>query len=149
MSKAKPGTKKRQPSTRSHFEFSAGGVVQDGASLLMVKVQNLKGDQVWTFPKGHIEKGETAEEAALREVEEETGFRCRLVKPFDRVQYFFRRDGMLTKKTVVWFLMQPLEKTGAHDADEILETRWMTFEEAQKLTKYKSDKQLLKKLKEP
>ncbi len=113
----------------------------------MVKVENLEGDQLWTFPKGHIEKGEKAPEAALREVEEETGYRCEIIRPFERVQYFFRRNGELTKKTVTWFLMRPLEKTGAHDADEILETEWVSLEEARKRAKYKSDKTLLAKLK--
>src|SRR5580693_10613141 len=101
---------------RTQFEFSAGGIVQDGANLLMVKVQNLEGAQIWTFPKGHIEKGEKPEQAALREVEEETGYRCEIVKPFDRIQYWFKREKQLTKKTVTWFLMKPLEKTGTFDA---------------------------------
>jgi 8-oxo-dGTP pyrophosphatase MutT (NUDIX family) len=79
-------------------------------------------------------------------VEEETGYRCAILKPFDKVEYFFKRDAQLVKKTVTWFLMKPLEKTGTHDAEEILETRWVTLDEASKLAKYKSDKQLLTKL---
>jgi len=113
----------------------------------MVKVQNLEGDQIWTFPKGHIEKGEKAPQAALREVEEETGYRCEIVRPFERVQYYFRRDGQLTRKTVAWFLMAPVKKTGTHDPEEILETEWVLMDEAQKRVKYKSDKKLLAKLK--
>jgi 8-oxo-dGTP pyrophosphatase MutT (NUDIX family) len=143
MNKPNTGTKKPQ---KSRFEFSAGGIVQDGDNLLMVEVENLDGDHIWTFPKGHIEKGEKAEEAALREVQEETGYSCLAVKPFDRVQYWFRRNGELTKKTVTWFLMTPVEKTGTHDTDEILRTEWVTFEEAKKRAQYKSDKKLLAKL---
>jgi mutator protein MutT len=120
--------------------------VQDGQALLMVKVRNLEGEMKWTFPKGHIEKGETASEAALREVEEETGYRCDIVKPFERVQYYFQRGDRITKKTVTWFLMKPLEKTGVHDAEEILETEWVSLEEAKKRAQYKSDKKLLAKL---
>jgi ADP-ribose pyrophosphatase YjhB (NUDIX family) len=144
MSKPKAGTKKPR---RSRFEFSAGGVVQDGDRLLMVKVENLEGRQLWTFPKGHIEKGEKAQDAALREVEEETGYACQIVNPLDRVQYFFQRNGELTKKTVTWFLMKPLERTGTHDAEEILETEWVTLVEAMKRARYKSDKKILDKLK--
>jgi len=114
----------------------------------MVKVQNLEGKQIWTFPKGHIEKGEKSEQAALREVEEETGYRCEIVKPFDRIQYWFKRENQLTKKTVTWFLMKPLEKTGTFDTQEILETKWVPLVEAERLTKYKSDKKILIKLKE-
>jgi 8-oxo-dGTP diphosphatase len=132
----------------SLFEFSAGGIVQDGPKLLMVKVENLEGKQIWTFPKGHIEKGEKAPESAAREVEEETGYRCEVLEPFERVQYWFRREGALTKKTVTWFLMKPLEKTGEHDPQEILETRWVTLDEADRLAKYKSDKKILARLKD-
>jgi len=151
MKKRKTGINRRLPAGRqgpkSQFEFSAGGVVQDGTNLLMVKVENLEGEQIWTFPKGHLEDGETSKEAALREVEEETGFRCEIVKPFDRVHYFFRRGEELINKTVTWFLMKPLEKTGTHDPDEILKTEWVSLEEARKRAKYKSDKTLLAKLK--
>jgi len=131
------------------FEFSSGGVVQDGAQLLMVKVENLEGRRVWTFPKGHIEKGEKARDAALREVEEETGYLCRIIKPFDKAQYWFKREGQLVKKTVTWFLMEPLRKTGDPDAEEVLESRWVPMEEAETLAKYKSDKHILSKLKQP
>jgi 8-oxo-dGTP pyrophosphatase MutT (NUDIX family) len=132
--------------SKVRHEFSSGGVVQEGEQLLMVKVENMEGKLAWTFPKGHIEKGEKAAEAALREVEEETGYRCEIIKPFDKVQYWFKKDGQLIKKNVTWFLMKPMEKTGVHDPDEILETRWVSIEEAGTLATYKSDKQLLQKL---
>jgi 8-oxo-dGTP diphosphatase len=144
MSKSNTGTKKPQ---KSRFEFSAGGIVLDGDRLLMVKVKNLEGEERWTFPKGHIEKDETAEEAALREVQEETGYRCQIGERFERVQYYFQRSGQLIKKTVAWFLMKPLEKTGKPDAEEILDTEWVSMEEAESRATYKSDKKLLAKLK--
>ncbi len=143
MKKASTGTKK--PLT-SRFEYSAGGIVQDGENILMVKVCNLEGVEVWTFPKGHIEPGEKAPQAALREVLEETGYQCTIAKPFERVQYYFKRDHQLTKKTVTWYLMKPVKKSGTHDTEEIMETEWVTFEEARKRATYKSDKQLLSKL---
>jgi 8-oxo-dGTP pyrophosphatase MutT (NUDIX family) len=129
------------------FEHSAGGIVREDGKLLMVKVENLEGKIAWTFPKGHLEKGETAEEAALREVEEETGYQCEILEPIDKVEYFFKREGQLIKKFVTWFLMKPLKKTGVHDPEEIIETHWASFAEANDLTTYKSDKQLLSKLK--
>ena len=133
--------------SKVRYEFSSGGIVREDEKLLMVKVENLEGQLIWTFPKGHIEKGEKAPEAALREVEEETGYRCEILNPFDKAEYWFKREGQLVKKSVTWFLMKPLKKTGTHDAEEILETRWVTMGEAQTLTKYKSDKQILSKLK--
>ncbi len=133
--------------SKTSFEFSAGGIVQDVDKLLMVKVENLEGQKIWTFPKGHIEEGETAETAALREVEEETGYRCAIVSPFDKIQYWFKRGRKLTKKSVVWFLMKPLEKTGTHDPEEILEAKWLTMSQAESVARYQSDKKILMKLK--
>ncbi|MFA5975797.1 MAG: NUDIX hydrolase [Elusimicrobiota bacterium] len=131
---------------KTRFEFSAGGVVREGSNLLMVKVENLEGRQLWTFPKGHIEAGEKAEQAALREVEEETGYHCEIIKPLDRAQYWFKRENKLTKKTVTWFLMKPLKKTGLHDPEEILETRWFPISEACRIACYRSDKKILENL---
>lgn len=131
---------------KTHFEFSAGGIVREGSNLLMILVKNLEGQTIWTFPKGHIEKGEGAEQAALREVQEETGYECAITEPFDRIQYWFKRGPILTRKTVTWFLMNPLKKTGTHDAEEIMDARWVPMPEAVKLARYRSDKKILEKL---
>jgi 8-oxo-dGTP pyrophosphatase MutT (NUDIX family) len=132
--------------SKTKFEFSAGGVAIEDGKLLMVKVENLEGHHIWTFPKGHLEKDEKSEQAALREVEEETGYQCAIVEPLERAQYWFKRDDTLTKKTVAWYLMKPVKLTGKPDPDEILETNWVTMEEAKTLVRYKSDKKLLAKL---
>ncbi|MBU2614985.1 MAG: NUDIX hydrolase [Elusimicrobia bacterium] len=126
------------------FEFSAGGLVIDRNKILMIRVENLQKEIVWTFPKGHIEKKETAQEAALREVVEETGYNCEILKNIDSVQYWFKDKEKLIKKTVKWFLMKPLEKIKEPDS-EILEIRWQEFREAEKNLNYKNDKELLKK----
>lgn len=112
----------------------------------MCRVKNLQGRLIWTFPKGHIEKGETPPAAALREVLEETGWLCRIIKPLFLARYFFRWRGSLIKKSVRWFLMTPVRKAGIPDAMEILETRWMSVSQAQRLTRYPSDKKLLRLL---
>jgi ADP-ribose pyrophosphatase YjhB (NUDIX family) len=138
---------KRKPST----ERSAGGlVIREGRApkLLVVEVKNLEGRIVWTFPKGHLEKGETNGEAALREVLEETGWRCAITepRPFRTVRYGFMRGNHPIKKSVVWFLMRPKERTGTKDPEEIRKVRWMTLSKAQKTLVYPSDQKLLKKL---
>ena len=133
----------------TRFEYSAGGVAEKDGALLMILVENLEGERVWTFPKGHIEKGEKPEDTARREVEEETGWLCEITAPLERVQYWFAREGALTKKTVSWYRMKPLRRTGDHDAEEILEARWVPLDEAKKLVKYRSDKQLLRALSFP
>lgn len=135
-------------------EKSAGGlVIKNGgplartARILMIQVRNLEGKTVWTFPKGHLEEGETPLRAALREVEEETGWRARARKrPFKTVRYRFKRKGKKIRKTVVWYLMTPLKKTGSRDPEEVRKVAWRSLESAAKTVVYDSDKKLLKKL---
>jgi 8-oxo-dGTP pyrophosphatase MutT (NUDIX family) len=121
-------------------EVSAGGVVRGDKGLLMVRVS---GSGVWTFPKGHMEPGETLTETALREVQEETGWLCRIEKPFRTVHYVFSREDRQVQKTVHWYLMSPLKKVGDIDPVEILECRWVLLEEAKTRVVYNSDKEIL------
>lgn len=127
-------------------DFSTGGVVWNAVDkeILLIKVENLSGSRVWTFPKGHPEKNETDEAAALREVVEETGWRCEVIKSIMDVNYIYVHDKTTFRKTVRWFLMRPLEQTGQFDPEEVLEVRWATPAEAEELITYKSDKDLLK-----
>lgn len=124
-------------------EISAGGVVSREGKLLLVKVCNLKGEVVWTFPKGHLDKGETALEAALREVEEETGWKCRSLGPLTTAGYKFTRQGRPVDKKVKWFMMEPVEKTGKPDAAEIIAAQWVAAGAAKKRLSYPSDLKLL------
>lgn len=124
-------------------EFAAGGVVGRAGKVLLVQVENLKGEIVWTFPKGHLEKKESWEDAALREVEEETGWKCRISGPLKDVEYFFRRGEKLVRKKVRWFRMEPVKKTGKPDAAEIRRVKWTAEGKAPESLTYKSDFALL------
>ncbi|MBN1383455.1 MAG: NUDIX domain-containing protein [Elusimicrobia bacterium] len=126
-------------------EFSAGGVVMKDKKLLLIRVKNLSGRIVWTFPKGHIEKGESVKTTALREVREETGFICRIVKPLGDTRYSFKRGNKFVNKKVVWFLMVPLKKIAEHDF-EVLKTMWVGADIVKKYLKYPSDLKLISKL---
>ncbi len=124
-------------------EFSCGGVVLDGRKVLLVQVKNLKGKKIWTFPKGHIEAGETPRQAALREVLEETGYKAIIVRPMMRVKYAFTFQGNYVKKMVQWYLMKKLGRIGKHDASEILAIRWVSLLKAHELVQYPSDIRLV------
>ena len=123
-------------------EFSAGGVVSRKGRLLLIKVANLDGEKRWTFPKGHAEPGETSEETALREVQEETGWRCRIRGPLGAARYRFSRQGRPVDKRVRWFWMAPVKKTGKPDADEILKMGWFDRGKALAALSYPSDLKL-------
>ncbi|HFB39287.1 MAG TPA: NUDIX domain-containing protein, partial [Oceanithermus sp.] len=74
-------------------EHSAGGVLLEDGKVLLIRTRNLKGEEVWTFPKGLVEPGESPERAALREVFEETGYEAEILRPLGQVTYWFVRDG--------------------------------------------------------
>jgi len=129
---------------KTEFEFSSGGIVVKDKTFLLIKVIDLRGAAVWTFPKGKIEKGESVEEAALREVREETGYKCRILKRLDDVRYFYKRDGKLIIKKVYWYLMEAAEKEGEPDS-EVEEIKWADADTALNLLQYKSDIAMMKK----
>jgi 8-oxo-dGTP diphosphatase len=124
-------------------EYAAGGIIEKKGKILLVKVTNLQGQVVWTFPKGHLEKKETPLKAALREVEEETGWKCRSVGPLALIRYRFNRNGRPVAKKVRWYRMEPLAWTGKPDEVEIMETKWVAARVAAKALSYPSDVRLL------
>jgi 8-oxo-dGTP pyrophosphatase MutT (NUDIX family) len=126
-------------------EFSAGGVVvkRKKGSFQVLLVKDSYGK--WTWPKGHIEPAETAEDAALREIEEETGLRqLQIVEKLGRQNYFYRLSGDLIFKTVYLFL---LEATGDEQlqiqASEIQDARWFRPSEVVETVLYRGSKALL------
>jgi 8-oxo-dGTP pyrophosphatase MutT (NUDIX family) len=110
-------------------------VVRDGRLLL---VHRPRYDD-WTFPKGKCDAGETDEACALREVEEETGLRCRLGRELATTSYV---DGRGRPKIVRYWLMEPLD--GEFEAgDEVDAVRWVDAETAGRLLSYARDAKLL------
>ena len=129
--------------TSPRLEFSAGGLVfDDEGRVLLIRARDLRNQPVWTLPKGALNPGETSIEAALREVQEETGYRCELVRELTPVTYWFQRDGRRIRKTVRWYLMRPLAKVGEHD-HEVDEVLWADRADAQARLRYDSDRRLL------
>jgi len=129
--------------TRPEIQFSAGGLVVDAEGrVLLIRARDLRERPVWTLPKGTLAPGESSADAALREVREETGWRCEIVRPLEPVTYWFQRDGRRVKKTVRWYLMRPLEKVGDHD-HEVDEVAWLPSHDALARLRYDSDRKLV------
>jgi 8-oxo-dGTP diphosphatase len=119
---------------------AAGGVVvRDGKVAV---VHRPKYDD-WTLPKGKLDPGESFEEAALREVEEETGLRCRLDRELPGATY---HDAKGRLKLVRWWRMEPVEEHGFEPSDEIDELRWVPLDEAEDLLDYEHDRRLLREV---
>ncbi len=130
------------------FEFSCGGVILENNKVLLIQVKSMKGRKIWTFPKGHIEQGETPRQAALREVLEETGYKASIVKPLLKVRYAFTLKGRYVRKVVQWYLMKKLGRIGKHDPSEILAINWVSINKAKEMVEYPSDKRLLELVEE-
>lgn len=93
----------------------------------------------WSFPKGKLEPGESFEDCALREVEEETGLRCRLRRFIGHTEYRDRKD---RPKVVAYWVMEPVGGTFRVNA-EVDELRWVDLGTAGRLLSYDRDRELL------
>lgn len=99
----------------------------------------------WSLPKGKLDDGESFEEAALREVKEETGLRCELGRPLEPASY---RDRKGRTKLVRYFEMRPLD--GAFEpSDEVDELRWASADEALGLLDHEHDRSLVSAIRSP
>jgi 8-oxo-dGTP pyrophosphatase MutT (NUDIX family) len=115
---------------------AAGGVVvEDGRVLL---VHRPRYDD-WTFPKGKLDRNESFEDAALREVEEETGVRCSLGRELPAVRY----EVGDRPKLVRYWLMTPQSETPFVPNDETDDIRWVTPENARTMLSYDRDRDVL------
>lgn len=120
---------------------AAGGVVvrHPDAGPPEVLVVHRPAYDDWSFPKGKCEAGESEEEAAVREVEEETGLRCRLERELATTRY---RDSRGRPKTVRYWLVTAIGgRLGA--ANEVDEVRFATFDDARGLLTYARDRNLV------
>jgi 8-oxo-dGTP pyrophosphatase MutT (NUDIX family) len=132
-------------------EISAGGVVVRGDSALedeqvVVIVPTRRapdGSRVLGLPKGHVDPGETALQAAEREVREETGIVAEPVHELGEARYWYRRDGRTIAKSVSFYLFRYVEgDTGDHD-DEVEEARWIGLTEAQTALTHTGEREMV------
>ena len=127
------------PSPTEVVQAAGGLVVRRHRGALEIAVVHRPVHQDWSFPKGKLEEGETFELAALREVEEETGMACRLLRFIGHTEYVDRKG---RAKAVAYWVM---EATGGSFTPnlEVDELRWVPLDEAYRLLTYPRDRELV------
>ena len=128
----RPPSEPRRRLTTS-AETSAGGVVVErpGAErprAALIARRTRRGGLEWVLPKGHLEPGETAEDAAVREVEEETGIRSRVLGTLGTIDYWFVLDGRRIHKTVHHFLLAAEGGALSPDDVEVEQVEWVPLD---------------------
>lgn len=129
---------------RIKYEVSAGGLVlrRNGASLDALLIGRGM-PRVWSLPKGHLEARETHEQAALREVREETGCWAEIFVKLSEISYWFYLNGTKHKKSVHFYLMGYLSGDTANHDHEVDEAAWFEISAAKKALKYVNEKRLV------
>ena len=97
----------------------------------------------WGLPKGAVSAGETSEQAALREVMEETGLEASIVKPLDTIEYFFRAGDSLIRKRVDFYLMNYVGGELTPQLSEVDDVEWVDLREAIGRASFDSERKLL------
>jgi 8-oxo-dGTP diphosphatase len=120
---------------------AAGGLVwrRSDVGLVEIVLVHRPAYDDWSFPKGKLHEGETEEAAALREVEEETGLRCRLTRDLGTNSY---RDSRGRPKTVRYWEMRPIGGI-LRAAGEIDDARWGALDSAAEMLTYPRDRTIL------
>ena len=125
-------------------EHSSGGAVialRDGQPH--VALIATRGRTRWGLPKGAVSEGETSQQAALREVLEETGLEAEIVKPLDTIEYFFRVGDTIIKKRVDFYLMTHTGGTMTPQLSEVDDVEWVELSQAIQRASFDSEKKLL------
>ena len=138
------GEKKREMATKQ--DEAAGGLVvsrdEDGLRVVLIGVE--RGGLVrWSLPKGHFKKRESADQAAVREVCEETGLRVQIIEPLATIDYWFVEHRVRYHKFVHYFLMRAVGGSFDDHDDEVVDVRWFPWDEALQAMAYPNERGVL------
>jgi 8-oxo-dGTP pyrophosphatase MutT (NUDIX family) len=135
----------REHDHRAPVERSAGGVVvRDGELVVIVPTRRGAGGiRVLGLPKGHVEPGESPQQAALREVREEAGVWGELREPLGFVSYVYQRAGRQIPKRVEFFLIAYRGGDPAGHDHEVEEARWMPLAQAVTALTYPGEREVV------
>ena len=137
----------RRSRVRRVDETSAGGLVVEespgGLMGALIGRRDRRGRLLWSLPKGHIESGESAEQAAVREVAEETGIAGRIVGRLGTIDFWFMAEGRRVHKTVHHFLLRA-EGGELSDSDvEVAAVAWVPLDELGTRLAYEDERALV------
>ncbi|HJS26566.1 MAG TPA: NUDIX domain-containing protein [Actinomycetota bacterium] len=133
--------------TRS--EVSAGGVVyrrtDDGVEMVLAARRTRRGELVWGLAKGAIEPDESHEEAAVREVREETGLEAEVESDLGDIRYFYVWEGVRVRKRVHFFLMRATGGDVADHDSEMEDVRWFPMRAARTRAAYRGEREVIER----
>ncbi|HZD18150.1 MAG TPA: NUDIX hydrolase [Actinomycetota bacterium] len=134
---------------RTRHEVSAGGVVyrrgDHDVEVALAARRTRRGDLAWGLPKGALEPDETAEDAAVREVLEETGLDAEVEGDLGTIRYFYVWEGVRVRKQVRFFLMRATGGDVSRHDEEMEEVRWFPMRTARKRAAYRGERDVLER----
>ena len=139
----------KRPYAKRVDEVSAGGLVIDTTGTMGLLIgrydhKDASGKRVlWSLPKGHIEEGETPEQAAIREVAEETGITSSITKSLGVIDFWFMAGGKRIHKTVHHFMFTEVGGTLLAQESEVDEVSWFPLSEIVERLAYPDEKKLI------
>lgn len=130
-------------------ETSAGGVVidwtADGPNAALIARHDRRGRLIWSLPKGHIEEGESPEQAAVREVLEETGIHGSIVERLGTIDFWFMADNCRIHKTVHHYLLTAHDRELSDEDVEVVEVAWVPLAEVTDRLQYADERRLVER----
>ncbi len=129
-------------------EISAGAVVFDFIEQSpVIVIYSRQNATQWCLPKGKIEAGETPEQAAIREVQEETGLKGKILEPIEDIHYKYKDDKRCLEldKTVHFFLMRKQAIVSEQFDPEVESVEWLSIDQALGKLSFESERMVVKK----
>ena len=134
---------------KTRSEVSAGGVVYrrvgDAIEVALAARRTRRGELAWGLPKGEIEPDETAEQAAVREVREETGLEAEIEASLGDIRYFYVWEGVRIRKAVRFFLMRATGGDVSLHDHEMEDVRWFPLSGALRRAAYRGEREVLER----